>query len=153
MADIFQAKGALGGVFKGTRVELVLGGGSGALKGALVQNIGINYTRNISRIWEIGSDDTYYVVGHTEGQAQLSRIIAKASNDILDALSDACSASTNVLTMSGGADLCDTDGQGERFSITATGPVLVNRSFAIDANQFMMTSQAGIMFSGLQKAS
>ena len=147
-ADIFQARGALGGVFKGTQVELTLGGG-GALKGALVQNIAINYSRNVSRIWELGSDDTYYIVGHTEGQAQLSRIVAKADADILDALADACTASTNVLNIATSADVCDDTG--ERFGVSAKGPVLVSRGFAIDAQQFMLTSQAGIMFSGLDK--
>lgn len=150
MSDVFQARGSLGGVFKGTQVELTLGGSSnGALKGSLVQNIAINYTRNISRIWELGSEDTYYIVGHTEGQAQLSRIVAKASADILDALGDACTAASNVLNISTQADVCSDTG--ERFGVSAKGPVLVSRGFSIDANQFMLTSQAGIMFSGLEK--
>lgn len=146
MADIFQAAGKIGGVFKGTTIALTLGGAG--IKGALVQSVNINYSRSINRIWELGSDDTYYVVGHTEGQMQMSRIVGKADSDILDELSDVCQATSKTLNMSGTADTCD--GQGT-FNISATGPVLVSRGFSVDANQFMITSQAQLMFAGLNK--
>ena len=149
MADIFNAKGNVAGIFKGTTVALTLGGGDqGGIKGALVQNINVNYSRSVSRIWELGSDDTYYVVGHTEGQASLSRIIGKADGDILDALADVCKAKDSVLNMSGTADLCEGEGV---FAITLTGPVLISRSFSAEANQFVITSQSALMFSGLEK--
>jgi hypothetical protein len=147
MADIFNAAGKIGGVFKGTTVALTLGGAG--IKGALVQNININYSRNVSRIWELGSDDTYYVIGHTEGQAQMSRIVSKNDGDILDALADACEAKGKILSMSGTADTCEGEGN---FGIKMSGPMLISRSFAVDAQQFMITSQAGIMFSGLEKS-
>lgn len=150
MSDIFQAKGNVGGIFKGTTVALTLGGGpAGGIKGSLVQSVNVNYSRSISRIWELGSDDTYYVVGHTEGQAGLSRIIGKVDGDILDALADVCTAKDSVLNMSGTADLCEGEGG---FAITLTGPALVSRAFAAEASQFVITSQSAIMFSGLEKA-
>lgn len=147
MADIFNAKGGIGGIFKGTTVALTLGGGS--QKGALVQNINLTYNRNVSRIWELGSDDTYYIIGHTEGQAGMSKIVGPSDNDILDQLGDACTAKDKTLNLTGTSDNCDGPGQ---FSLKATGPVLTSRGFSADANQFIITSQASFMFSGLEKA-
>ena len=147
MADLFNAAGKIGGIFKGTTIALTLGGAG--IQGALVQNIGINYQRNVSRIWELGSDDTYYVVGHTEGQATLSRIVGRADADLLDELADVCSAKDRTLNMTGVADTCE--GQGN-FAIVMVGPVLTSRNFSISADQFIITSQSALMFSGLNKA-
>ena len=149
MADYYGAKGAVGGIFKGTMVELTLGGGKGGLRGAMAQNINITYARNVTRVWELGSDDTYYIIGHTEGQASLARIVAKKSEDILDVLGDACAAKDTVLQMSSSADGCE---ETDALSLTLTGPILTSRGFSMDVSQFVMSSTAALMFSGLHKS-
>lgn len=151
MADMFKAKGSVAGVFKGTTVALTLGrgGGAGGAKGALVQSIQLTYTRNVTRVWELGSYDTFYVVGHTEGTAQLTRIVSKADEDFLDLLADVCDSKGNTLNIVGTGDTCD--GQSS-FSLKANGPVVTQRSFAISADQFLISSSAALMFATLEKA-
>lgn len=151
MADMFKAKGSVAGVFKGTTVALTLGkgGGAGGSKGALVQSIQLTYTRNVTRVWELGSYDTYYVVGHTEGSANLTRIVSKADNDFLDALADVCDSKGNTLNITGTGDTCD--GQAS-FALKANGPVVTQRGFAISADQFLISSNAALMFATLEKA-
>ena len=148
-ADIYGASAKLGGIFKGTSVALVLGGGGEAAKGSLVQNVNISYTRNINRIWELGSEDTYFIIGHSEGQAQMSQIHGKSDTDILDKLGDACKALESVLTLDGRASLCEGDAT---FKLVMQGPVVTNRTFAVEAGQFVFTKQAALMFSGLSKS-
>lgn len=152
--DLYDAAGSVAGVFKGTKVKLNLGDGSGAevaLKGALVQSIDINYARQISRIWELGSEDTYYIVGRTEGQAGLSQIVGSQERDILDELADACAAKSKVLTLSGAANECDAGENDNAFQVTCYGPALTSRSFSVNAQQFIINSQASIMFTGVSK--
>lgn len=152
--DVFQSKGAVGGVYKGTLVALTIGGAQ-ATKGSLVQSININYNRNVNRIWELGSQDTYYILGHTEGTAQLSRIIGRADTDILERMADACESVNQVISMSsagpavGGETPCP--GGEIDFDITISGPVLINRSFSISADNFLITEGASIMFASLSK--
>lgn len=150
--DMFGAKGAIGGIFKGTQVALTLGkgtvGGGTGQKGALVQTISLSYTRNVTRVWELGSSDTYFVIGHTEGQMQMNRIVAKVENDILDELSDACKAASYLLNLSSVANACE---GGAKINLTASGPMLTQRSFSADAGQFVLTSSAALMFTGLEK--
>lgn len=152
MGDLFGARGAVGGVFKGTQVAVTLGkgtaGGGTGMKGALVQTIALSYTRNVTRVWELGSSDTYFVVGHTEGQMQMNRIVAKVENDILDELSDACKAKEYLVNMTSIANACE---GGAKISLVASGPMLTQRSFSADAGQFVLTSSAALMFAGLEK--
>jgi len=153
MADIYGAKSAIGGIFKGTAVKLTLGlaGGvqSGGLTGSMVQTISLSYSRNVTRVWELGSDDTYYVIGRAEGQAQLARIVAKKNEDLLDVLGDACKAKNALLKLTSEANGCEAN---PGISLTMSGPMLHQRGFSIDVNQFVMSSTAAIMFSGLDKA-
>lgn len=155
--DVFRSKGAVGGVYKGTLVALTLGGADLAAKGSLVQSISINYSRNVNRIWELGSQDTYYILGHTEGTAQLSRIVGRADTDILDRLADACESVNQVISMSsagpavGGEQPCPNSEID--FDITISGPVLMNRSFSISADNFLITEGANMMFASLAKGS
>lgn len=154
MADLYQAKGSIGGIFKGTTVAITLGdgttAGAGGQKGALVQSINLTYTRNVTRIWELGSDDTYYVIGHTEGRAQLSRITAKTDSDILDDMADACVATSKKLNLRGVGDTCENGTA--NFQLSAGGPVVTQRSFGINTQNFLITSTAAIMFSSLEKS-
>ena len=153
--DVFRSKGAVGGVYKGTLVALTLGGADLAAKGSLVQSINITYNRNVNRIWELGSQDTYYILGHTEGTAQLSRIIGRADTDILDKLADACTSVNQVISMSAAgpaaAGEAPCPGGEIDFDITISGPVLISRSFSISADNFLITEGASLMFSSLSK--
>lgn len=152
MADLFGARGAVGGIFKGTQVAVTLGkgtAGSGSgQKGSLVQTIALSYTRNVTRVWELGSNDSYFIVGHTEGQMQMNRIVAKVENDILDELGDACKAKESTLNVTSIANACE---GGAKISLTVSGPMLTQRSFSADAGQFVLTSSAALMFAGLEK--
>lgn len=153
MADVFNARGSLGGVFKGTSVAVTLGNGANngntGQVGSLVQRIAITYRRNVTRIWELGSDNTYYVIGHTEGSLTMERIVAAVTSDILDALADACTALNTTLNISSNANAC---ANGASLSLQASGPVLVSRGFGADAGQFVFTSSAEVMISGLSKS-
>jgi hypothetical protein len=79
---------------------------------------------------------------------QMNRIVAKVENDILDELGDACKAKDYLLNLSSTADACE---GGAKINLTASGPMLTQRSFSADAGQFVLTSSAAIMFSGLEK--
>ncbi len=155
--DIFNAKGTTGGVFKGTTVAITLGaagGGNGqASKGSLVQNISISYNRGLNRIWELGSDDTYFILGHTEGSIQMSRIIGRKDSDIVDQLGDACKAKDMVLNISSTdrGEACP--GSEMSFSLQASGPMLQSVAFSISADNFLANSNVTMMISGLSKSS
>ena len=150
--DIFRAGGGVGGVFKGTLVALVIGGQTAA-KGSLVQSISIDYNRQVNRVWELGSENTYFVLGHTEGACQLNKIVGKSDTDILEMMADACEAieqTINVSSAAGGiGEQCN--GDNLDFDLTISGPILNRRSFSISADNFLITEAATVMFAALLK--
>lgn len=156
--DIFKAgkpdSGKIGGVFNGVDVKLSLGNATGAgLKGALVQQIQISYRRQVNRLYELGSDDTYYILGRTEGTAQLSNIVgpSEAVNGIIDSLSDACNVSKNVLKLDATPDICAADGKPSGVNFSMEGCILTDISVTISVQDFTIAQQANIMFSKLSK--
>lgn len=156
--DIFKAgkpdTGKIGGVFNGVDVKLSLGNAAGnGLKGALVQHIQITYRRQVNRLYELGSDDTYYILGRSEGTAQLSNIVgpSDAVNSIISALSDACQVSKNILKLDATPDICSTDAKAPAVNFTMEGCILTDISVTISVQDFTIAQQANIMFSKLSK--
>lgn len=159
MADFFKAgntadNGKIGGVFNGVDVTISLGNAAGGgLQGALVQHVAISYRRQINRLFELGSDDTYYILGRSEGTAQMSNIVGPSSvvSEMLDALSDACKVSQNVLSVRANPTLCATDAAVSNVNFSLEGCILSDISVTISVQDFTVAQQASIMFSKLSK--
>jgi hypothetical protein len=159
MADFFKAgnatdNGKIGGVFNGVDVTITLGSATGnGLQGALVQQIAVSYRRQINRLYELGSDDTYYILGRTEGTAQMSNIVGPSSvvSEMLDALSDACKVSQNVLNIKANPTICGTEAAVSNVNFSLEGCILSDISVTVSVQDFTVAQQASIMFSKLSK--
>jgi len=150
--DIFRSGGAVGGVYKGTQVKAVLGGAEAA-EGSLVQSLTIDYNRQVNRVWELGSENTYFILGHTDGAATLNKIVGQPGTDILERMADACDSVDQTISVSstGGGIGSQCSSSDLNFDLTISGPILTRRSFAISADNFMITENATIMFAALLK--
>ncbi len=77
--DIYsRTTDAYGGSFaadQGTLTFPALIGGKGSDAGFLIQNMQANYTQNVTRLYEIGSPNVYYVGGRTQGSASIQRVV------------------------------------------------------------------------------
>lgn len=162
MADFFKGgrKGdvKVGGVFNGTDVKINIGSTSGGLVGALVQQIQITYRRQVNRILELGSDNTYYVVGRSEGDAQMQNIVGPSDSvqKAIDSLADACEVTKNVIKISADTQFCATDAGGASgnkgsVALTLEGCILTQIGITISTQDFTIVQTAGIMFSSLTK--
>lgn len=69
------------GVFSSESSELVFGGVDAAGGGYLVQNWNVNYTQQVQEVFEIGSDELYWVKGRPAGQGTLGRLIGDKEAD------------------------------------------------------------------------
>lgn len=151
MPDIFGTDSRLGGSFKGTLFKLALGGGGGLdLQGALVQSFNLTYSRQLTRIWELGSTDQYYIEGKTEGDAGLQQIVGPKGlvNDLLKKLSDTCGADKRVLTLTAGSSArsCGVTGSTQ---LVLGGPVATSVQVTAEAQQFIINSGLKLMFTSL----
>jgi hypothetical protein len=108
MTDVFGIDSQLGGVFKGTSFAVTLGSVNSTLAGALVQSIQVAYSRSITRVWELGSLNQFYIQGRTEGQGSLQQIVGPAGivSALLTGMSDICTASGQTMSLSAANNAC-----------------------------------------------
>ena len=165
MADVFGIETDVGGVFKGNKFTMTVtgsnqGGGQIDFEGALVQNIQLNYQRQITRFWALGSAKQYYVEGRSEGQGSFSRIVGPQGlvDNLVNVLSDLCTLQNRQVTLtaretSDCAAWLNNQGNANQgvLAITMGGVVSTGISFGADAQNFVINSALQIMFASLSR--
>ena len=154
MADVFNSQATVGESFRGTNFQLNLGStltGTNPIIGALVQEFSIQYARQVTRIYEIGSRQQHYVEGNTQGQLALSQIVGPRViiDDLLAALSDICQAKSNNLTLAAGARLCDGS---TPASMTAGYCLATSLGLSGSVGNFIINKSVAVMFTTLDAA-
>jgi len=178
MPAMFQANGlpgannALGslannlnGVFSANKVKLQFAatGTPSPISGVLVQSINFTYSQNISRIYEIGDQaqnsgqaNMYYVVGRTQGQAAVQRVVGPQATiaQIYSQYGDACKACVNDLVLNFNEQACCVGGQAGStgdmaLMFTLKFCVLQQVGAALNANDMIVNENTSIMFSDL----
>lgn len=151
MADLYNSEAKLNGVFKGTNFALSLTSGSTTIDGAIIQDFSAQYQRQITRIYELGSHNQYFIEGPTQGNAAISQIVGPT--DIISAiageLADLCGATDRTLALTAGMAGCD--GKAAR-SLNMGSPLMTNFQIAGSAANFTVSSSVGIMFTNLELA-
>lgn len=162
--DIFGIDSGLGGVFKGNKFKMVITGDKSNgepmdFEGALVQNLQINYQRQITRFWALGTQKQYYIEGRTEGQATLARIVGPQGiiDNLVEVLADLCTLNNRNLTLTAnGPDDCAAwnGGKGNSpqiMSISLWSAISTGISFGADSQQFVINSSIAVMFTSLRR--
>lgn len=175
MPAMFQANGLAGannalgslanhlnGVFSANKVKLQFAatGTPSPISGVLVQSINFTYSQNISRIYEIGDQaqnsgqaNMYYVVGRTQGQAAVQRVVGPQATitQIYSQYGDACKACVNdlVLNLNSNEQACCSTGD-VALTFTLKFCVLQQVGAALNANDMIVNENTSIMFSDLE---
>lgn len=178
MPAMFQANGLAGannalgslannlnGVFSANKVKLqfAANGARSPISGVLVQSINFTYSQSISRIYEIGDQaqnsgqaNMYYVVGRTQGQATVQRVVGPQATiaQIYSQYGDACKACVNDLVLNFNEQACCVGGKAGttgdmQLMFTLKFCVLQQVGAALNANDMIVNENTSIMFSDL----
>lgn len=152
-ADVFGSTKKLSGAIQGASVVMTIADSAAAVAGAMVQSVSLQYSRQISRIFELGSENMYYNIGNSEGQGTIQTIVGPASiiSGALAKLSDACKAAEHIVKFSGSNEICGTTAGGNgKVDVTAKGALLQSTSIQLNAQDFMMQSGGQFMFASLE---
>jgi hypothetical protein len=157
MADIFgRASQEFGGAMAADAVKLTFSGEEATLfdSGMLAQQLQMQYQQQVTRIYEIGTNKTYFIVGRTSGQVSMNRIIGpKAiSSAFYRRYGDACNAEKNNLTFTGAAG-CSTGGviNSQADSTYTVKHVLINSlGINVTAQDMVINEQVAMMFNSLE---
>lgn len=150
-ADVFGSTKKLSGAIRGASIKLTIANQDVVRAAALVQSVQMQYSRQVSRLYELGSENMYYNIGNSEGQGAIQTIVGPAStvSSALKALADPCQAVSNVVKFSGGNNSCEGSGA-TGIAVTAIGALLANTSVQINAQDFLMQSGGQFMFARLE---
>lgn len=81
--SVFQGAGQQhAGSFSADMLRITFGtadGGTSAVAGHIVQSVQFNFTQQISLMFEMGTNNAYYIRGRAQGSAQLARVTGPAS--------------------------------------------------------------------------
>ena len=157
MADIFnRTTDQFGGSFAADQAKITFPAlieGQGADAGLLVQNMSANYTQQVTRLFEVGSPNIYYVGGRTSGTASIARVVGpkKIAKEFYATYGDVCRARTNTLHFSVSTGCEDgnspTSGLAARAAYTAHFVVITTVGISVAAADMLINEQLQMMFS------
>lgn len=143
------------GTFSADAALVTFGNGVGAVAGVglLTQQVNWQYAQQITRLYEVGTRKTYYIVGRTQGNAGLARVLGPrpVALAFYAVYGDACRAGTNTLNFSASTG-CDPAAPGSNnngFNLTLTGVVIQSVSGAVRAEDMLINEQLALMFIAL----
>lgn len=132
------------------------------INGLLTQQLQIQYQQQITRLYEVGSQKTYYVAGRPQGTATLARVLGP--NNIVtllySCLGDVCNADRNdmcfcveagCLSRPEGALDCAGDSVDgvDGMSICLKNVVMQSIGFAIQAQDMIINENLSLMFTAM----
>lgn len=117
MASVFRNAQTHKGSFKRDGLNVVIAGLPVA--GLLMQQVGFNFSQNVSMMYELGSPYVYTVVGNAQGQASVNNVLGPGGlqSRLLSAYGDACNPKD--LTLEASARQCQTGAPttGQRYNM------------------------------------
>lgn len=157
-----------------SRTEVDFGGGfhaqfgliapNGHLTGMLMQNLGVQYGQNVTRLYEIGTANkptrVYYVTGRAQGNLTAAHVVGPGISlkGFYKQFSDPCNARKNQLTIDLTANSCaDVDpiqkaqkAGGFRYNMKFC--VLMSVGMNVSSQDLLIGENSNLMFTGLELA-
>jgi hypothetical protein len=158
MTDVYGRSGQdFGGAVSADAAKIVfaapdLGGGG---VGMLVQQLGLNYQQQVTRVFEVGSDKTFYIVGRTQGQVSMSRILGPRPVQLgfYTKFGNACNASTNNINFVADTGCNNSSGSTSftngTYAFTIKFAIIIQLGITVQAQDMVINEQVGMMFAAL----
>ena len=149
MADIFGFNNVTSGsVFSSDEGHLTIGNLDSGANVLLIQNWQVQYSQNITPMYEIGSNRVFWSRAHAAGSLSIGRIVSH--EDVLGQLSNGCRATNMTITASNG--LCNgEDIAGGHIKLLLKGVVLVGVGWSGQVQQAHINENMQAYFAGLER--
>lgn len=152
--DIYSRQASqLAGVLASDQVRLQFTEG---ILQTLAQQLRFSYAQSVNQIYELGSQNIYYVVGRTQGQGSIGKVAGATNSvcEIYEQYGDACRAKKNVIQLSMENPDCTIEVDGEPFANAAAFSLLyvvfVNVDFSIGAQDMLINENTSFRYGSLE---
>jgi hypothetical protein len=114
----------------------------------LVQNFNAQYQQNINRLWEVGSDKTYFIAGRTQGSMQIKRIVGGKGigEAFINKYADVCNIRDTDMSIALKAGCESSQGLG---SLDFQGVVITSIAYSVAAADMIINEDFSLMFARL----
>jgi len=143
--SIFGKAQTHNGSFRADDLTVFFGGQSGV--GALVQQAQFTVQRAVNMLYELGSNNVYYVGNRRQGTANLSRIVGSsgAFKQLLSKFGDMCKPDTLTLTAGGGCG----NQSGSSVTYDLANATLTSIGGSVTAQDIVITEQLAFICSDI----
>lgn len=124
--------------------------------GLLTQQLQISYQQPITRLYEVGTQKTYYVAGRPQGSANIARILGPGTvmAALYECLGDVCKADKNDLCFCVQANCGSQHGTGPQsaygaMTLCLKNVVLQSLGFSVQAQDMIINEQMSLFFTAL----
>jgi hypothetical protein len=159
-ADIFnKSTNRLGAAWSADGAAVSFSGQAAGLLGVgmIVQQVNIGYQQQVTRLYEIGSNLTYYVAGRVQGNMTIGRVVGPGvvMSAFYQAFGDVCNAANNTMNLYIGTGCRASGGQTSSFTngrFTISYAVLVSVGISVGAMDMVINEQLQLMFINMSAA-
>lgn len=140
MSAVYGMQQTLKGATRADKAQLKLDG----TVVALAQNSQFQFSQNVAMLFEIGSNDVYYVGGRAQGTCTIGRIVgpAGAAGSLATGLGDLCGDRPVVSLDASGCS-------GDATTYTLEGCILTVIAVTVSAQDVVVNEQLQLMFVNL----
>src|SRR5687768_10439908 len=120
--------------------------------GLLTQQLNVQYQQPITRLYEVGTQKTYYVAGRPQGTANIARVLGPGTvmAEFYACLGDVCRADANDLCFCVQANCVGNPDQDfNAMQIGLKNVVLQSLGFSIAAQDMVINEQLSLFFTAL----
>lgn len=148
MANVFKATQKHAGSFQASDMVMTINGAQ--LAGHVVQQVGMQYQQQITTLYEIGSNNVYYVGGRAQGNLHIARVAGPQAvpGIILDSFNNICAP--GQMTLSAGSDKCEAGGSFtggvDSGKYKLDGVLVMSLGISTQAQDVVVNEQMGFQF-------
>lgn len=144
-----QTEPVFGGAFSADAALLTFAGVTGV--GLITQQLNWSYQQAVTRIYEVGTNFQYYIVGRAQGTVSMNRVLGPRplAFQFYTTYGNACNAASNTINVSmqqGCISAQDPTAAATLSTMSMLGVLLQNVGFSVQAEQMLISEQAQAMF-------
>lgn len=149
MSDIYGRNIEFGDAFKGDNTAFTFSG-LGSETGLLIQNFQMGYNQEVTRLYELGSVRTYFIVGRPAGSFAIARFAGPTdlANAFIATYGNPCNAASNTVNVGLKSGWCS---GALTYSSTLRGLLLSDMGMAMAARDMMVTENVSGLFASLER--
>lgn len=119
--------------------------------GLLTQQLNFQYQQQITRLYEVGSRNTFYVGGRSQGSATLARVLGPRIVNLAfySTYGNICNAATNTLAFQLAVGCNNPADLGAGMAFTLIGCVITSISLSVGAENMIINENLQLMFVAL----